>query len=209
MPALDARGAESVRRGHAARTITGRFSSLTLRTATPSAASSRSSAFVDVGFGDDERRQQPHDRFGRAVDDDAARQRRRHDRRCIASQSRPQISPAPRTSLITGCLARPSLRRRCSRWRPTRPTARDQAAADQFVQEAKRRAAGQQVAAVGAAVIAERNRVGDVLADERRADRHAAAERLADRDQMRLQAERARSRTDSRSGRGRSAPRRR
>ena len=39
-------------------------------------------------------------------------------------------------------------------------------------------------------MIAERDRVGDLLADQRGADRHAAAERLADRHQVRLQAER-------------------
>ena len=39
-------------------------------------------------------------------------------------------------------------------------------------------------------MIAERDRVRDLLTDERRADRHAAAERLADRDEVRLDAER-------------------
>ena len=58
---------------------------------------------------------------------------------------------------------------------------RDQAAADQLVEDAERRTAGQQVAAVRAAVVAERDRCRDLLADEGGADRHAASERLAER----------------------------
>ena len=104
--------------------------------------------------------------------------------------SRPHIRPAPRTSLTIGVpgghRAEPLLEDGGRR----APTCAMQPAADQLVEEAQRRAAGEQVAAVGAAVIAERDRVRDLLADERRADRHAAAERLAERDQVRLQAER-------------------
>ena len=91
--------------------------------------------------------------------------------------------------MTIGCFAA-SACSRCSKCCADASDVREQPAADELVEHAERGAAGEQVAAVGGAVIAERNRVGDLLADERRADRHAAAERLADRHQVRLQAER-------------------
>ena len=163
---------------------------------------------VDFGFGDDERRQQPHDGLGRAVDDDAALERGRHDRRRVACQlEAPHQAGA--ADLLTigvpgGDRPEPLLEMPADA-----ADVRDQAAADQLVEEAQRRAAGQQIAAVRAAVIAERDRVRDLLADERGADRHAAAERLAERHQVRLEADDRRSRTGSRCARARSALRRR
>ena len=68
----------------------------------------------------------------------------------------------------------------------------DHVAVDQLLEEHQRRAAGEQVAAVGAAVVAERCRRGDSLTELRRPDRHAGAERLAERHQVRLQAKRRR-----------------
>ena len=66
---------------------------------------------------------------------------------------------------------------------------REQSAPDQLVEHAQRGTARQQVAAVRAAMVAEGDRVRDLFADEGGADRHAAAERLADRHQMRLEAD--------------------
>src|SRR5581483_11172836 len=66
---------------------------------------------------------------------------------------------------------------------------REQPAIGELVEETERRAAGEQVAAIGTAVIAERDLRGDLLADQRRADRHAGAERLAEGDKLRLQPE--------------------
>ena len=76
-----------------------------------------------------------------------------------------------------------------------RATCSHQPAGRQLVEEHQRGAARQQVAAVGAAVIARLRRRGDALGEHRRANRHAGAERLAERHQVRLQAERAASRT--------------
>src|SRR4051794_33558884 len=74
-----------------------------------------------------------------------------------------------------------------------RPDALDvlgDAVVEDLGEHAQRRAAREQVAAIGRAVVAEGQRVRDLLADECRTDRDAAAERLADRHQMRLEAER-------------------
>src|SRR6185436_6851797 len=64
------------------------------------------------------------------------------------------------------------------------------AALDELREKRQRRAAREQVAAVRAAVVAVRNRLRDLFADERRANRDAGAERLAERDDVRLEAER-------------------
>ena len=74
----------------------------------------------------------------------------------------PQIKPAPRTSLIDRDALPPWRCSRCSKWRPTRADVGEQAAVDELVEEAERRAAGQQVAAVGAAVVAIRDGRGDL-----------------------------------------------
>ena len=63
---------------------------------------------------------------------------------------------------------------------------------DQFVDEDNRRAARQQVAAVCAAVIAGLHVRGDLFRHQRRTDRHAGAQRLAECHQVRLQAKRGR-----------------
>ena len=83
-----------------------------------------------------------------------------------------------------------------------------QAAFHQLLEEERRRARGEQVAAVGGAVIAGRNRLRHALGHERRADRHTRAERLADRHEVGLPAERLEVETDSRCVQGRSALRR-
>ena len=70
-----------------------------------------------------------------------------------------------------------------------RSHAPEQAAVCQLLEEHERGAARQQIAAVRCAVIAQRDGGGDAGADERRADGHAAAERLADRHQVGLEAE--------------------
>ena len=74
--------------------------------------------------------------------------------------------------------------------RADRGDVRDEVAIDQLLEEHERRAAGQQIAAVGAAVVAEGGGPGHALAEERGGDRHAGAERLADRHQVRLEPER-------------------
>src|SRR5437867_3440904 len=68
---------------------------------------------------------------------------------------------------------------------------RNQTAADELIEEVQRGAAGQQIAAVGATVVAERDLCGHFLTDERGADRHAGSERLADGDKMRPHTEHA------------------
>ena len=65
-------------------------------------------------------------------------------------------------------------------------------AAHQLIEDERRGARPEQVAAVGAAMIAGDTACGDAFRHERRADRHTAAERLADGDQVRPQAERLR-----------------
>ena len=65
----------------------------------------------------------------------------------------------------------------------------DQAVIHQLLEEERRGPRGEQVAAIGAAVIAGRNRACDAFRDQRRAHGHARAQRLADRDQIRLPAE--------------------
>src|SRR5256885_12458727 len=67
---------------------------------------------------------------------------------------------------------------------------REEPAADELIEKTERRAAGEQVATVRAAVVAERDRLRDLIAHERRAHRHATAEGFADRDEMRLQPQR-------------------
>ena len=141
--------------------------------------------------GDHVRRQQPDHGVGRAVDQQlplAARLRR--PAAAGRSSSSPHISPAPRTVPDRPAVAPPSPEARAPGARPLRrraPSARSR----QLLEEHQRGAAGQQVAAVGAAVIAGRRRRRDAVGEHRRADRHAGPERLADRHQIRLQAERA------------------
>ena len=60
-------------------------------------------------------------------------------------------------------------------------------AAFELVEKHQRRAARQQIAAVGASVIAECGRCGDPLGEERRRNRNACTQRFADRHQIRLQ----------------------
>src|SRR5919197_1366014 len=67
---------------------------------------------------------------------------------------------------------------------------RHESAVGELVEEAQRRAAGEQVAAVRAAVIAKRDRLRDLFVDERRSDRYARTERLADSNEVRFQTER-------------------
>src|SRR5436309_11439799 len=69
------------------------------------------------------------------------------------------------------------------------PDVREQAPPDQFLEHAERGAAREQIPAVGAAVIAERDRPRDLFADERRADRYTASECFANRYELRLQAD--------------------
>ena len=71
--------------------------------------------------------------------------------------SSPQIRPAPRTSLTIGCAGGHRLEPLFD-VTPDPADVREQSAVDQLVEHAERRAARQQVAAVGAAVIAERDR---------------------------------------------------
>ena len=94
---------------------------------------------VDLGLRDDERRQQPHDRLRRPVDDDAALERRpaRPAPRRVVS-SRPHISPAPRTSLTIG-VSRGDRAQPLLEMRADAPDVREQAAADQLVEEARAR----------------------------------------------------------------------
>ncbi len=87
--------------------------------------------------------------------------------------------------------------------RADRGHVRDEVAVDQLFEKHQRGAAREQVAAIGAAVIAERRRFRNPLAEERGGDRNAGAERLADRHQVGLQTEHRRSRTAGRCGPGR------
>ena len=83
-----------------------------------------------------------------------------------------------------------------------RADARDvshQSAGHELVEEHQRRPAGQQVAAIRAAVIAERGGRCHALAEERRGNRNACTERLADRHQVRLQADARRAKCAPRS----------
>ena len=119
------------------------------------------------------------------------RQRRRHDRRRVARQLEPPHQAGAADFLHERACDDASACSRCSKCgADALDVLADSRRRPDLVEDAERRAAGEQVAAVGAAVIAERDGVGDLLADQRRADRHAAAERLADGDQMRLEAER-------------------
>jgi hypothetical protein len=68
----------------------------------------------------------------------------------------------------------------------TRPGARDRAAPDRARRARERGAARQQVAAVRRAVVAAGNGRGDARATPSSAPRHAAAERFAQRDEIRL-----------------------
>ena len=107
------------------------------------------------------------------------------------SSSRPQIRPAPRTSRTIGwraAIAR-SPRSRCA---PTDATCEMRSRSIELLEKHERRAARQQVAAVGAAVVAKGRRLRHPLAEERGGDRHARAERLADGHQVRLEPERLR-----------------
>ena len=90
-----------------------------------------------------------------------------------------------------------------------RPHVLHEAACRQRLEKHQRRAARQQVAAVRAAVIAGRDGGRDPLAEQRRADRHAGAEGLADGDQVGRQAEALVPERVRPCGRGRTAPRRR
>ena len=96
-----------------------------------------------------------------------------------------------------------------SRCAPTRATFCIRPPLDQLVDEHQRRAAGEQVAAVGAAVIAGLHRRRDLSRHQRRANRNAGAERLAERHQVRLQAKRRRVERHARFARDRTALRRR
>src|SRR5205814_7488367 len=60
----------------------------------------------------------------------------------------------------------------------------------ELVQHTQRGAAGEEIAAVGRAVIAERNGPGHRLRYQRRADRESAAQCFANRNEMRFQTER-------------------
>ncbi len=66
----------------------------------------------------------------------------------------------------------------------------EQATLDELINKVESCAARQQVAAVGAAVIAKRNSPGNVLVDECRTDRHTRTEGFTDGHQLRLEAER-------------------
>ena len=68
---------------------------------------------------------------------------------------------------------------------------RHQIAVDQLLEKHQRGAAREKVAAIRAAVITERRRFRDPLAEQRGSDRNAGAERLADRHQVRLEPEHA------------------
>ena len=69
---------------------------------------------------------------------------------------------------------------------------RQHVAVEQLVHEIQPGAAGQQVAAIGAAVVARRHRLADRLAQQRGSNGNAAAKRLADRDQIGIEAEHGR-----------------
>ena len=101
------------------------------------------------------------------------------------SSSRPQITPAPRTSTTVEWRAA-TRRSAASISVPISRHVRHQARG-QLVEKHLRRPAREQVAAVGAAVIAERRGVGHALREQRRAHRHAAAERLSGANHVRLQ----------------------
>ena len=133
------------------------------------------------------------------------------DRRRVASAARARASgPAPRTSAITGCCererAQPALEVRADR------RARDRAGRGRSAARGRTRAArhGEQVAAVGAAVIAGRDRLRRRVRETSAAPTGTPrAERLADRDQVGRQAERLRVERMRRCGRARTALRRR
>ena len=101
--------------------------------------------------------------------------------------SRPHIRPAPRTSTIAGCffcIARSfGFEMRADGLHVIHQARGELVEADQ------RRAAGEQVSAEGGAMVAECERGRNVFFDERRAHRHAAGERLADRHQVGAHAE--------------------
>ena len=102
-------------------------------------------------------------------------------------RSTPRIKPAPRTSRMTGCFrasVQPSLEVRADGFHVL-----DQTVIHQLLEEECRGPCGEQVAAMRAAVIAGRNRACHAFGDQRRAHGHARAQRLADRNQIRLPAE--------------------
>ena len=138
---------------------------------------------VDLGRRDRQRRQQPHDRLAVALTSSPSGRAASTIADAGRSSSRPRMTPAPRTSCTIGCAAaRPC--RRASKCAPTERDVRQQVVAEQLVDEVQPGAAGQQVAAVRAAVVARRDRPRDGLAQQRRANGDAAAKRLADRDQV-------------------------
>ena len=107
---------------------------------------------------DRQRRQHAHDLFIRTIHQQPALRgpRRRSASRPTLSCS-PRIRPTPRTSTIAGCFSA-SARSRRSKCAPTVVHVIEQALVHQLFEEKDGRAAGEQVAAVGAAVIAGRDR---------------------------------------------------
>ncbi len=159
-------------------------------------------------LGDDERRQQPHDRVRRAIHQQPEVERRSDDRQRrpieIEAPDEPGAAHFADHRVPRGDGAQPALEVRADRG-----DVRDEVAIDELLEKHQRGAAREQVAAVGAAVIAERRRLRHPLAEERGGDRHARAERLADGHQVRLEPERLPSRTAGRCARGRTGSRRR
>src|SRR5580704_9055213 len=143
---------------------------------------------VGLGLRDDERREQPDDRLRRAIDDHALSQPGRHDRGGVPPelQAPDQADAAhfPDEGVPGGDGAQPVFKEPADA-----ADVVEHPALGQFTEETEGRAAGQEIPAVGAAVIAVRNGCRDLVADERGADGHAAAKRLPDRDELRLQSQ--------------------
>src|SRR5690242_3394097 len=107
---------------------------------------------VGLGFSDDERRKQADDGFRCPIDDDAAFEGRGNDRRRVARQLKAPHQASASNFLDDGVRGR-------KRAKPLLEMTADaadmgqQPAANEFVKEAQRGTASEQVAAVGAAVI--------------------------------------------------------
>ena len=135
-------------------------------------------AETDRGFGlaDDERRQQPHDGFRRAIHDQAARERGGHDRPRIGAEIEAPDETLP-AHLADDRMAAEQAAKALLEDGADATDVTEQAFVGELIEHVERRPAGQEIAAVGRAVIAELDRLGDRLGRE--APRQPARRRRA------------------------------